>query len=830
MMILLDKTIQYPIDQVEDNLISLDDGEIWGVYRVQYDYLKINDYEQYADYISKVAEFLKIKGYKYQINLIPRAFDFDVHMQKTIDNYVKGDLEEEGKYYFKRASNILKEEAHVFEYDIVLQVQLNISDKELPDNFIDYASKLSSRVVEDINKFIFRKTTENSQLKNAKSEEKNYLLTATSYIGLEPCTQSQINRYLYYDFHRNEGIIDNDVTDYKVTEGILQNHKGYITIEHENHTDYVAFLPFVKMPAKLYAFKFIDSLKSSFTFPIDFKINIDFKEKQNNIRTVRKFKKRLQWFDLEIQNDTQLDEDEVVTMASQRLETLIDDIKTDNTELLYVSMMLSVYATSKNELEKRIKEIENSIESTQFEVERPSVDQMTLFHKSILCSNVQYNYFEQVCDPTFLGQSGFNLTHKIGNNYGFPMGQIVTNCGVTDVEQATFKNKGIVFSNPLLTKLNIPGALHTNGNMLISGPPGSGKSVGVKNKFTWSSFFGAKSLYIDPKNEYRRNFEKAVEKYGETNPMLKSMYEKMNFIHLSDDEIYRGALDPLIFLEGETAIATAKQVLMGLGNVTDSRKEVNIITSCIKEEVRKEDFPTLTGVLQRIHEIKDETLKQDAKEIAEYIGNYNTGLGKMLFGTKESNTLNFDNQITVLGIQGLTLPKDSNIKVLTDDERISIAIMTSISKYIHIFSTDINEDALMIVDEAWIFKASSVGEELINEMLRTGRSLKTDVWLVTQAFDDYNTPTFRELIGCKMAYRPKSDKAVDDLLEFFGISENNANRKVVKDLKAGICLFEDYNGRVEVIANDIMFDEWFVAFKTTDKENNMLKTELEYYS
>ncbi|WP_323703621.1 ATP-binding protein (plasmid) [Staphylococcus nepalensis] len=90
-----------------------------------------------------------------------------------------------------------------------------------------------------------------------------------------------------------------------------------------------------------------------------------------------------------------------------------------------------------------------------------------------------------------------------------------------------------------------------------------------------------------------------------------------------------------------------------------------------------------------------------------------------------------------------------------------------------------------------------------------------------------HTPTFRELIGCKMAYRPKSDANTDELLDFFGLQVNEDNRQVIANLETGICLYEDYRGRVEVIANDIMFEEWFEAFKTTDKDNAMLKAEEE---
>ena len=825
--------IKFPIKEVDENIIYNINNEVWAVYRLDFDYLPINNDDAYLQYVRKTIQFLKLNNYRYRFNLIPRNFDFDKHMQKTIDSYVKGELEEEGNYYLKRAKDILQEEAFGFEYDVVLQVQLNVSDKVTPDNAKDFIKKLQERVSEDISRFIFRnENTENSLTKNTDEAERKFLLTASSYKAFEKATPSLLNKYLYYMFHRNESIVNNTKSDYEITEGIIENHKGYMTIEHADRTDYITFLPFSQLPARTYGFKFIDMLKTSFDFPMDITLDFRFKDKNKNLKEVRKFKKRLGFFNQNIINDPQLDEDEVVQNAPERLENLIDGIKEETTDLLYLDMMLCVYAESKEEMEHRVQIVMDSISKNHFKLERPTVDQLVLFHKSILGSDTEYNYFEQVADPKLLAQSGIDLTHKVGNNYGFPIGQNVTGCGVSDIKQARFKNNGHVFMNPLLTKYDIKGAKHTNGNMLISGPPGSGKSLGVKNMFTWSSFFGAKSLYVDPKNEYRRNIENAVEKYP-NNEALKGLYEKMNFVHLSSDELYRGALDPLIFLEGEIALATAKRTLMLLGNVNDERSEVNIVTECIKKEMAQSKFPTLTGAVERIRAEGENN--DEATSIATFIENFNTGLGKMLFGNKDSQPLTFTNQITVLGVQGLTLPNKveggarANTS-LEDDERIGLAIMTAITKYVHIFSRNYEEDALMIMDEAWIFNSSQEGETLINEMLRTGRSLKTDIWLVTQAFDDYNTPTFRELIGCKMAYRPKSDANTDELLDFFGLQINEDNRQVIANLATGICLYEDYRGRVEVIANDIMFEEWFEAFKTTDKDNVMLKAEEEHYA
>jgi len=610
-----------------------------------------------------------------------------------------------------------------------------------------------------------------------------------------------------------------------VTEGVISQHIGYMTIEHKDHTEYIATLPVIEMPPFINGFKFIDNLKSAFNFPLEINFRYKFKPKSKDEAYVRKYKKRLTNFDKEIQTGEQIDEDDVVSLASERLTELLDDIKKNHTNLMYFNMNVVVSARSLEELKKRVKMIEDYYEGTDFKITQPNVDQLILFHTNLFATTSKYNYFEQIIDPFYLAQAAIDLDKKIGNNYGFPFGKNITNLRLRDVTECRYKNNGTVFLYPALTKYDLKGASHTNGNMLITGPQGSGKSMGAKYMFTWSSFFGTKILYVDPKNEFERHFKGAVDKFGEDSAIAE-LYNNINFTHLSSEEKYRGSLDPLIFLKNEEEIAlqTAEQIFLSLGSVkNDDRELSNIITSAVKDEMKmNKQKPTMTGALKRI---------KDADEsLGKFIERFNTGLGKVLFGKSDSKPLSFDNQISVLGIQGINLGNDNeNTGSQTDAEKLGTSVMTAISRYVYIFSRDVDEDAAIYIDEAWILRSSRQGEELINETLRTGRSLKTDIVLITQAFDDYNTETFKELIGCKMSFKPKSSESIDSLLDFFNITQNQENKEIIEHLKSGMCLYQDHKARNEVIAVDILFDDMFTAFKTTDKENTLVKAEEDFY-
>ncbi|UOQ48430.1 ATP-binding protein [Gracilibacillus caseinilyticus] len=699
-------------------------------------------------------------------------------------------------------------------------MKLNKMDAIVTTDVSDFLKKFVKRVREDISKVMTLQTEAEDDFKYYEELEKAFWQKTSYHKNYNKLTKKEVYHLLYYHFHRTSDMFDVPNSQYNLTEGVIKNHYGYLTIAHQDYTEYISFLPMAEMPVTAENNQYILDIIESTDFPVEFQIRYHFKENEKNIRQVRKLKRRFRNFDQEIHSTNTADEDTIVETASERMGDLLDDVKKNSRQLLYMTFTLVISDRDKQLLEEKYQMLQTIFKNTGFKLSRPLVDQLTLFSQSLPGSFTAYDYFEQVVDETYLAQSSMDINNKIGNRFGMVLGKVVTGKKLSSVEQAREINNNIVVFNPTLTKRAIKGAVHTNGNILITGPPGSGKSMLVKYFFTWSTFFGSKVLYIDPKNELQRYYQEALEKYGDI-PEFREMYERINFVHLSEESEFAGALDPLVFLEGDKAIQTAMMILNTLAEVSvnqGNRNESVTIYESILEEVNNAESPTLTGVVDRIIE-KDDTL-------GKYIEKYKYGIGRMLFGQEDSQGLDFKRQINVLGLQGLKLPTSDN---MNDEERIGLCLMMSISKYVHTFSTNKGEDAQIIFDEAWILKRSTHGQDLIDEMLRTGRSLKTDIILVTQAYDDYNVDTTKEQIGVKFAFRPKSDEAIKPILRFFDMEENPENIEVVNSLKSGMCLFQDHIGRNQAIAIDILFDEWFEAFKTTDRESTAIQYE-EVYS
>ncbi|NSV96142.1 ATP-binding protein, partial [Enterococcus faecalis] len=332
----------------------------------------------------------------------------------------------------------------------------------------------------------------------------------------------------------------------------------------------------------------------------------------------------------------------------------------------------------------------------------------------------------------------------------------------------------------------------------------------------WLTFLGQKILYIDPKNETVLFFKRALDKFGHI-PEFKALYQRINFVSLSSEERYRGMLDPLLFLPREEAIQTARNVLENFGEVTTDSHTASdkktLILDSVNAVMKGKGKKHLTKVIEVIRE-------KDPK-LANLISGHNVGLGKILLGNDYSEPIRFENQINVLGTQGLKIPTQAEIDSgrLNNEQIAGMSIMEVIMKMTTIFSTDKTEDAAIIFDEAKGFEDTAQGRFLIEGSLRQGRANLTDIYLVTQAFMDYDKEDKKELLSYKFAFRPNQKEAQKKVLEFFGMDTNPANIQLINGLKSGTCLFQDHLGRSQPIAIDVLFDSWLMAVSSTNKED-----------
>lgn len=808
--------LEFPIEAMTKNFLFTTDQQVWVGYKLDHQQFPINNLDFFNDYIEDGEGMFEHDTYEYHLVDIPNTFNLSDHVERTIDELVKGNFADLGDTYFRQAEEILEDEVQMNQYKTYLFVKLTNTIQVA--NPLEYIELLKDVFKIFVQKVTGQKASRQVLLSSTQRMERELFEDLLNYKSVERLDPKTMARMYYYFFHRaNQKFINRDLKIEEITEGIITNGNGSITIEQLDKTHHLAFLSVIETPSSMFGSSFIQNLRDSVSFPLETHTRIRFDHPDRDKSKVRKMRKRIDEQDKEQGNiDAIIDDDEVILFGEERLRDLNDKLKNHEKRLCRATITFVLSAETAEVLEERIKDVEFVLDGTDYKIYRSVADQLTLFNQCIVGSRNQFRSYEQVVTTGYIADLGMDLEKEVGNQYGFPLGRIITAKKFKSVQQALEMSSKIVWFLPNLTKRAIEGAQHTNGNTLIIGPSGMGKSVLVKYIFLWLTFFGQKILYVDPKNETELYFRKAVKKFSFI-PEFKELYERINFISLSDQERYRGMLDPLMFLPREEAIQTARSVLNAFGEVdtnpVTASKKKTIILEAVENVFNGRGKKHLTKVIEEIRK-KDE-------ELAKLISGYNVGLGKVLIGNDYSKPIKFESQINVLGTQGLKIPSQQEIEAgrLNSEQIAGMAIMEVIMKLTYVFSTNKEEDAAIIFDEAKGFEDTVQGKFLIEDSLRKGRANLTDIYIITQAFMDYDREDMKELISYKFAFRPNQEEAQKKVLNFFGMEENSANLSMVDRLKSGTCLFQDHKGRNQPIAIDVLFDSWFEAISSTNKED-----------
>ncbi|MDN3168364.1 ATP-binding protein [Enterococcus faecalis] len=808
--------LAFPIEAITQNFVFTNTQDVWAGYKIAHQVFPLNDLDFFKEYIEDGEGVLENDNYEYHFMNIPEYFDLDEHIEGTIDNLVRGSFSDLGKIYFHQAGEIMQDEVQMNQYSTYLFVRFTTPIQVA--NPLEYVELFKDMCVRLIHRLTGQRVPRSVLLSTFRKAEKQLYNDLSNYKSIERLDTKTVGRLFYYFFHRaNTRLPQRDLLVEEMTEGVIENHSGYLTIEQIGKTHYLSFLTLTDVPTSMFGSAFVQNLQDSLSSPIETHTRLTFDHVDKDRRHVHKMRKRIFEQDKDQETvDGILDDDEVVLFGEERLRDLNERLKTKERRLCRMTLTFVLAAESKKELEERIKEVDFVLDGTAYKLYRPIVDQLTLFNQCLIGSSQTFKSYEQVVTTGYVADLGMDLEKEVGNRYGLPLGRVITSKKIKSVQQALSLSSKIVWFFPNLTKRAIEGAQHTNGNTLIIGPPGQGKSVLVKYIFLWLTFLGQKILYVDPKNETEIFFRKALEKFGYI-PEFKALYERINFISLSNEERYRGMLDPLLFLPREQAIQTARNVLENFGEVnTDSHTasdKKTLILEAVERVMNGKGKKHLTKVIEVIRE-KD-------PQLAKLISGHHMGLGKILLGNDYSEPIRFENQINVLGTQGLMIPTQAEIDSgrLNNEQIAGMSIMEVIMKMTYIFSTDKNEDAAIIFDEAKGFEDTAQGQFLIEDSLRKGRANMTDIYLVTQAFMDYDREDKKELLSYKFAFRPNQKEAQEKVLHFFGMESNSANLQLINELKSGTCLFQDHRGRNQPIAIDVLFDSWLLAISSTNKED-----------
>lgn len=805
--------IKFPIEDINENIYYTHDNKALAYYRIGENSIGINDKEQEDKLIYNLNKLSwQLSSFEeIDYKIIPFPVDFSKKIDDVSRRY-EGQYAEIGRYYANRAKDILADEVkEAVEYKFFIGVKLkegNSSD-EGPLQGVVKAFKGINQTVKQLTGAGASFDVQEAA-KKFKANEEEAFSEISAYLEAYRLTEAEMRYMVRYQFMRGIGKPEPKKGLYSLTEGILDpSEPGFLKIEQIDKESYCAFLPISELPIDLLYSSWAHSFQA-FSFPVEMNIRAVYKGREQDYKETNKMKKRFREQDAQLIEANE-DEDTLISQGRVLLYELENDIKNQNKPVIRTHAHFVVYGSTKEQCRTRAKAIIKRYEDQSLEVVQPLADQLLLFHQAIPGAEMVANDWEQLLTPESFAESLFSLTRKIGNHAGFYLGRDISLPG-----ERLENSKQLVFFDPFIARLGVKGSKYSSPHCTISGPTGMGKSYLLKDIILNSIFMGAKVLITDPKNELEKKFRAIGEDY------FSQIVNSFNFITFSADKQDAGKLDPLTFLEKEEAQDTALSILEYLAEIKGDEREIKTaISEAVRTVIKEDSQPGLLKVVKR--------LQADPLPAIQHVGNYlyeigTNGTAKLLFSDGNVKGINLSEQVNILQIQNLTLPGEGE-KPSNRDEHIAVALMIPLAKFAAKFARDDSQTKLTIFEEAWMLTSTGQGHKLIKEMLRTGRSLKSSVYLVTQSISDYNKADIKENIGTKFAFKAKTAEEAGHIIEYLGLEDNKANRDMLKNLTEGECIMEDIYGRTAKIKADVLFSEWVQAFNTKEDKNNTAKLE-----
>lgn len=350
---------------------------------------------------------------------------------------------------------------------------------------------------------------------------------------------------------------------------------------------------------------------------------------------------------------------------------------------------------------------------------------------------------------------------------------------------------------------------------LITGSPGSGKTVASLLLASHSALLNKTTFILDPKGDFLAL--KLLEEKGEIeNVNVWSIFEDVEKGTIKESNI--GMLDPTCLTDdiNENASLTLETINALVKELTAEQR--NALIPIIQDvvELKKPSMKEITMILSRSMHSEISTLAHEL-DLA-----LKMPAGKLLVASnKINNKLNLKSGVVVASLMGLSLPPSSKREEsYLEKERLSVAIIRLLTHLVLNVMKKIPKTTskTLFIDEAWAVFNNESGRNLIEEVSLLGRSLNMAVVLATQSpahvRGDEGKANLDTTISTRFAFRNTSEADNISTTEAMDLPKGAGYEGVFKTLSNGQCLMKDCQENFSFI--DILLpDGWLETFNTT---------------
>jgi type IV secretory pathway VirB4 component len=398
--------------------------------------------------------------------------------------------------------------------------------------------------------------------------------------------------------------------------------------------------------------------------------------------------------------------DPVLQTAYGDVEELRDLIQTGQSKFFKMSLYITLYAKSKEELDQLTDMLETNLGGMLVYTKQASLQQEDCFNSSLPLGNDVMQITKNF--DTGALSTGFPfVSSELSNNEGILYGINRHNNGLVLFDRFTLEN----------------------ANMVVLAKSGSGKSYAIKLEALRSMMFGTEVIIIDPENEYEALSDAVAGSY--LNVSLNSDYRINPF------DLPKSAAGST---EGEDILRSNVIVLHGLVRIMLGGKltalEDNILDRALIEAYASRGItsdpmthgltPPTMGDLEKILQSI-----QGGETMGMRLQKYTTGTFSGLFN--QQTNINMDNQFIVFSIRDL------------EDELRPIA-MHIVLNFIWNRVKSERKKRMLIVDEAWLMMKYEDSAQFIYSIAKRARKYYLGLTTISQDVDEFVSSAYGRAI------------------------------------------------------------------------------------
>lgn len=820
-------TYQSPLKMIHENLILTKEGYVWAYYRIVPQETNFNNREKLESYKRKWTNVFR--------KTLPRFKEFEFFMipkDKQLASrfeMLQPDLAKDsfllGTSYMNRTIEKLRSElGEITSPEFVLGVRL--SDVYSNDNPVETVKRVADDVSDSVLLWLGKKQPVDMEilLKVKQIEDELYrALRSQRAIRLREAETVYLNRYNYIR-NMEHDVEFESLHKERITDTFLDptTDVGFLHLRADIGESVTAMLPIANFESVNIAGNHLFQLAQQMQFPVELRYKAYYVDPSGIRGFASKVSGKKRQLTAEAKatleaGDPLSDKTKLGLQGADRIENELDKKE----PILDWMPCFVVSGNTKKQCQVRGDSLIAMMDKLGIRVVRPSGKQLELFYRGLEGKNLegQRDYLHTSNGET-LAESLFAVTNNVGTDAGWYIGRTDYYDESETLLDSIRASRNIVLYNFLVANQGVARAMTDSPHIALTGETGKGKSYATKMIFFYSSFMNVKTLYIDPKQEVRKQFEAAMR-----NPILQQKYpaflkhlQSFHYVTLDANDTHNhGVLDPIVFLTGVDAKDTAQAMINSIYDLRNKEEVETALNQSLDRVIELRELGQKVGFLTVIRELqasKEEKVKRAGDLLWSKINNSTLQLG---FSDGSTDGLDLTKNVTVLEVAGLDLPDQETVMAdYKEANKKSVCLMLPLGKFCEKFGNANKQEYTMeIFDEAWIFEKARGGKQILKSMQRVGRSFCNILVYSTQSVKDTRDDKGTSSFGTIFAFDWKDERA--EILSHVGIENSEKNQAMLSKMKKGQCLFRDIYGRVAKLSVHNLFEEWDFAMKTVER-------------